>query len=243
MSEFEFDVAISFAGEDRQVAEHLATILRTAGRKVFYDVWEQHSLWGKDLYQHLQSVYKDKAKYCVLLASKHYVSKNWPKHELKQAQARAFSENREYILPVRIDDTIVPGINHTVGYIDLRHTPVEQVAKLLLKKLGDEFDEEELDAISWDGEMVAYNGIEMASYWPKQIERSQVPHIELTFTRIPYGEEPEDWGANRHPCHDCGVVKGQYHVPGCDVERCPCCGGQLISCDCNVVVDDDVHCA
>jgi rRNA maturation endonuclease Nob1 len=51
--------------------------------------------------------------------------------------------------------------------------------------------------------------------------------------RIRYGEEAEDWGADRQPCHDCGVVKGQLHVFGCDVERCPVCGGQVVFCECN----------
>lgn len=33
-------------------------------------------------------------------------------------------------------------------------------------------------------------------------------------------------------CHDCGCYEGELHAPGCDMERCPFCGGQLISCDC-----------
>lgn len=33
-------------------------------------------------------------------------------------------------------------------------------------------------------------------------------------------------------CHDCAAKPGVLHSPGCDVERCPRCGGQIISCEC-----------
>jgi len=33
-------------------------------------------------------------------------------------------------------------------------------------------------------------------------------------------------------CHDCCTPAGGFHHPGCDMERCPKCGGQLITCGC-----------
>jgi hypothetical protein len=37
---------------------------------------------------------------------------------------------------------------------------------------------------------------------------------------------------DRTTSHDCAAKEGQLHRLGCDMERCPFCGGQLISCKC-----------
>ena len=137
MNEKQYDVALSFAGEDRRHAKRLAELLEAGGYSVFYDEFEQVQLWGKDLYVHFSSVYKDQARYCVMFLSEHYARKLWTKHELQSAQARAFAEeNRKYILPIRLDDTEIPGILLTAGYLDLRSITIEEIYQALVEKLS-----------------------------------------------------------------------------------------------------------
>lgn len=84
---------------------------------------------------------------------------------------------------------------------------------------------------------VLLNGVKVVASWPEQLKAAQeVTTYQIsgkTYARLAYGEEGEDWGADSRPCHDCAAIKGQFHVPGCDVERCPRCHGQSISCDCS----------
>lgn len=53
---------------------------------------------------------------------------------------------------------------------------------------------------------------------------------------IPYGTNERDSEviskATHGNCHDCNVAWGGFHHPGCDMEVCPKCSGQLISCGC-----------
>jgi hypothetical protein len=135
---FDYDVAVSFAGEDRAIVEQFVTQLRGAGFKVFYDQWEQSSLWGKDLYQHLHEVYSQRARYCVVFVSAAYAAKLWTNHELQSAQERAFKENTEYILPVRLDDSSIPGVRDTVAYLDHRQLGIEPIANLAIEKIRSE---------------------------------------------------------------------------------------------------------
>ena len=131
----EYEVAFSFAGEDRNYVEKVAKRLRSASISVFYDKFEEVDLWGKDLYSHLDDIYRNKARHCVIFISQDYKRKQWTNHERESAQARAFEKNQDYILPARFDNTEIPGIRPTQGYIDLQEFTPELFAKLLIEKL------------------------------------------------------------------------------------------------------------
>ena len=133
---YSYDVALSFAGEDRAYVDEVANILKQEGIHVFYDDFEKENLWGENLYTHLREVYSEKAQYTIMFCSKYYARKLWTNHERESAQERAFRENKTYILPVRFDDTKIPGILDTIGYIDLRNTSADKLCKLIIRKLG-----------------------------------------------------------------------------------------------------------
>lgn len=135
-AEPQYDVALSFAGEDRTYVEAVASELRSAGVKIFYDDYEKVALWGKDLYAHLDYVYRQASRYCVVFISDHYAKKVWTNHERQSAQARALEENEEYILPVRFDDTEVPGLRPTTGFLSLTDIAPTELAGLVREKLG-----------------------------------------------------------------------------------------------------------
>lgn len=69
-------------------------------------------------------------------------------------------------------------------------------------------------------------------------EMSGKRSVSCTFTHIKIDGEVYDrnttyFDKNKR-CHDCNIVnvKGNVHHFGCDMERCPVCDGQLISCGC-----------
>jgi len=133
-----YHVALSFAGEDRAYVEKVAAELRDHGVDVFYDKFEETKLWGKNLYTYLSEIYKDKALYTVMFISEHYKEKLWTNHERESAQARAFEESKEYILPVKFDNSVeVPGVLKTTGYISLESLPPEDLASKIIDKLKD----------------------------------------------------------------------------------------------------------
>jgi hypothetical protein len=138
-----YQVALSFAGEEREYVHKIASILKNSGVSVFYDEFEEELLWGKNLYEYLREIYCNAAEYTVIFISRSYAEKAWTNHERESAQIRALRESREYILPVRIDSTALPGLAETTAYISAENKSPEEISRLIIRKIG--FDKYESD--------------------------------------------------------------------------------------------------
>ena len=102
---------------------------------MFYDEFYPEYLWGKNLVDTFDEIFRKRASYCVIFISKDYKERVWTKHERQSAQARALNEKgKEYILPIKVDNTELEGMPPTIGYITLK-TGIEKIGKLLIKKL------------------------------------------------------------------------------------------------------------
>jgi hypothetical protein len=132
---YPWDVAVSFAGEDRKVVEEFKDILNEAGYTVFYDFDLQYQLWGTDLRVKLADVYANDAQYMVIFLSKHYPEKDWTNFEFEIGKEAKKKRTDTYLLPVILDEVAIVGLSANVSYIDLRRCTVSDLANTLIEKI------------------------------------------------------------------------------------------------------------
>jgi len=130
-----FQVALSFAGEQRSYVQRVAAALTGLGIQHFYDDNQQIALWGTNQVETLQRVYLEDSSSVVMFISREYAAKVWPIAERRATLSRALRERREYVLPVRFDDTVLPGLDADVSYLKARDYSPEQLAAAIAEKL------------------------------------------------------------------------------------------------------------
>ena len=135
-SPYIYDVAISYARSERNLAETLATAVRGEGFVVFYDNFYKEDLWGEELAAKLDNIYRKESRYCVMLISYEYAERMWPVRERQSAQARAIQEKgKAYILPIRVHPVELDGMPPTVGYLDINEHSIDEICSILIEKL------------------------------------------------------------------------------------------------------------
>ena len=136
MSDMKYQVALSFAGEQRDYVENVARSLQARSIPLFYDGFETVSLWGKNAAEAFHEAFAQQAAYVVMFISQAYVEKPWTNHERRSALSRAVHEKSEYVLPVRFDDTQIPGLPDDVIFLRVSDYTPAQLAARIAEKLG-----------------------------------------------------------------------------------------------------------
>ncbi|MDR5893156.1 TIR domain-containing protein [Halomonas mongoliensis] len=97
-----YDFALSFAGENRDLAEAVAQALAEREMSVFYDKHEQHRILANDVEEYLAPIYRSESRFVLALLSKDYPRKIWTKFESDNFKHR-FGENA--VVPIWYTDT------------------------------------------------------------------------------------------------------------------------------------------
>lgn len=139
--EYKYDVAISFAEEDRNAALALALALEMEGVKnVYYYPLHYEETWGQQLKDKLTCLYSEQARYAVLLLSPWYFKKDMTAVELNAVRSRASKEKHiAYMLPVILDEECLKEAQEftELGYVKWEYNP-RTIASTLHKLLGGE---------------------------------------------------------------------------------------------------------
>jgi hypothetical protein len=104
---FQFDIAISFAGENRELAGYIAQMLRGFDVEVFYDEYYEANYLGKAWSEQFRNIFSSESKLVVCLLDKHHQKKIWPTFERECFQERVKDHE---VIPVFLDDTNFVGI-------------------------------------------------------------------------------------------------------------------------------------
>jgi len=128
-----YDFAISYAGEDSEIAREIAHRLQETSRdlSVFFAEENKELLVGVDGEPFFERLFSE-SKQAIVFISKHYKQKEWTRFEWDVILERS-NENR--FIPVRIDDTRLLGLPSSIIYIPFNGMNYEEIVSVCIKKL------------------------------------------------------------------------------------------------------------
>jgi len=113
-----FDVAISFAGENRELAREITNRLTELDVSVFFDKNFETAYLGKKLGDEFEKVFSTGSRFVVCLLDKFHREKVWPTFERDTFKQRVTAQE---VIPIYLDETKFPGIPDDVLGINFQY--------------------------------------------------------------------------------------------------------------------------
>lgn len=140
LERYKYDVALSFAGEQREYVEEVwSHLLKDSNLNVFYDnsVEIQAKHLGERFSKVAQTVYGKTSTFVVIFTSNDYINKAWPHLEaayiLDRMRQALFSEGNVFI--GKFDDSDLPGFPSDIWYTDLRKNTPHEFSEILKRAI------------------------------------------------------------------------------------------------------------
>ena len=132
-----YDIAVSFAGEQRDYVDKTVSACKALGLNVFYDRDKNNDWWGADFIRKQRQIYSSKTRFFVAFISNEYLGKPIPMDEFSSAMLTAVKQGDGYILPVLIGNPDIPSdlLHPHIGYLRAESYTPEQLAGQLSKKV------------------------------------------------------------------------------------------------------------
>jgi hypothetical protein len=130
---------ISYSKEDKKYAEEIAQVLIEDGHKVFYDAFEIK--FGDNIFEKIEGAIKD-SDAIIQIISKNSLNSEWVRREFSSQTVKDISNKKQRILPVKIDDSVLPNYLATYAYLDLSSNFSDGINTLrrLVSKMADSED-------------------------------------------------------------------------------------------------------
>ena len=135
MTSYAYEVALSFAGEQRDYVHAVNEALKELDVGTFYDDDHAVDLWGKNHTEELPRIYAEDSHLVVMFISEHYVDKRWPRHERRAILTEMTQRGSPYLLPVRFDDSPVPGLDEGWHYLRAEEFTPDRLADAVYAQL------------------------------------------------------------------------------------------------------------
>lgn len=162
--DYKYDIAISFAEEDRNAALALALAFEMEGlTQVYYYPLNYRDTWGEDLKKKLDKIYSTEARYAVVLLSEWYLAKPLASLEMDAINKRIKSmKDTAYMLPVVLNT--FPLDEHPeftkFGYIEWNYRPKE-IAAILRTALGKTIEQIKSDKVNIFYDYIVFNEVKI----------------------------------------------------------------------------------
>jgi hypothetical protein len=140
--DYEYDFALSFAGEKRELARCIAENLEILDARVFFDEYFEMNFLGRAWSGEFKKIFSETSRLVICLLDQHHKEKIWPTFERECFQPRVATGD---VIPIFLDDTIFVGIPQDIVCIKFtwdssvanwQELAISQIVYKLIERLG-----------------------------------------------------------------------------------------------------------